>query len=1127
MTTLANRVKIRERFRRSIRIDTDMSQPLAMDGFVCSPSFAATLRTMATHVSGTGHGAFTWTGPYGVGKSSLLLALGATLKGDEESRSRMAPVLGRETTGAIWEALPPAKNGWRILPVVGKRARPSQVVGDALVATRMVRNHGKRAWTDESVLDALLTIAKRAPRSSGGLALFIDEMGKFLEGAAYHGEDIHFFQDLAEMASRSGGRLIVVGVLHQSFEDYGSQLNPDVKMEWAKVQGRFVDLTLDVHTDEHLLLLGRAIDSKRNHNTRLAKRFASQLPATCSSPELVARCWPLHPLTAYLIGPMSRRSFGQNQRSLFSFLNSPEPFGFRDFLGKAGNDDLYTPDMLWDYLHANLEPSIMISPGGHLWATVSNALERLRTSGGTELDVRLLKVIGLFNLLGERSGLSASPNMLRLSVSDQSDRNFRESMKRLEGHSLVMYREYNDSYGIFDGSDFDIDEAVAETIASFEGATASTLTEYAGFQPIVAKRHYHETGALRWFETAVVPLTELEDYLTVCNLPSESAGCFVLVVPARGDAEEIVEDRVNRVARSCPPEVLVGVPDVSTWHVCELARRLEALEQVQRDCPQLMGDRVARMEVASRITDLRVRIEDGLRRAIDDAVWHGADFNTRRLRRSNLSAVASSLADARFHKAPRIRNELLNRSRPSSSAAAARNALLRRMALHEEQERLGMEGTPAEWGLFASVIAPAGVHVNSPCGWRFVAPHHRNDPCNLAPTWEVATALLRDNSDRTVQLSEIYSIWRAAPYGVKDGLLPVLGAAFALSHRDNLAHYRDGVFLERMTDFDIEHFTRTPDDIQFRWVDMLGGPGELLASFADVAREMLPQRPNAVMLPIDIARSLVAVYDELPAWVGRTRRLSPVAKRVSSLLRQANDPNKLIFDDLPRLLGGKMESGLPEDVAKVSANLREALADLRQAYPNMLRGLMDRLLVELGVPDDSHSSLRRLRDRASNLTGIGGDHRLESFIVRLARFRGTGEDIEGIAGMAAVKPPRDFADHDIDRVIVELSDLAQQFVRLEEFARVQGRKPNWHAMSIVVGTEERSDPIHASFLLEEAERPAAESLALSLHRILEESGEERHTVLLAALAEVTTTYLDAEPDPLPTTSSRQLVGAPS
>ena len=78
---LADQIRVARRYQRAIRIDTDLGNPAALDGFICPQSSAAVLETMARHVAESGHGAFTWTGPYGGGKSSLAVALSAALTG--------------------------------------------------------------------------------------------------------------------------------------------------------------------------------------------------------------------------------------------------------------------------------------------------------------------------------------------------------------------------------------------------------------------------------------------------------------------------------------------------------------------------------------------------------------------------------------------------------------------------------------------------------------------------------------------------------------------------------------------------------------------------------------------------------------------------------------------------------------------------------------------------------------------------------------------------------------------------------------------------------------------------------------------------------------------------------------
>jgi hypothetical protein len=66
-------------------------------------------------------------------------------------------------------------------------------------------------------------------------------------------------KQLAELAARSQGRLIVVGILHQAFEEYAHRLARDQRDEWAKVQGRFIDLAVNAAGEEQLEVLARAI----------------------------------------------------------------------------------------------------------------------------------------------------------------------------------------------------------------------------------------------------------------------------------------------------------------------------------------------------------------------------------------------------------------------------------------------------------------------------------------------------------------------------------------------------------------------------------------------------------------------------------------------------------------------------------------------------------------------------------------------------------------------------------------------------------------------------------------------------------------------------------------------------
>ena len=1109
--SLADRVRVARRFQRAIRIDTDLDSPSALDGFVCPHSFGVLLENMARHVSKNGQGAFTWTGPYGSGKSSLAVALSALLKHDKTTGRRAARLLGKETTAIIRKALPPRNSGWRILPIVGRRDRSEQVVGEGLSACGFIEGPAPLLWDEQQVLETLNEIARSEPDSSGGLMIFLDEMGKFLEGAARDIADVYFFQQLAELASRSEGRLVVVGILHQAFDEYSHRLSREMREEWAKIQGRFVDLPVNTGVDEQIALLGKAIvsDYKPTAASPLSKNIATLTNRTISEdlPQLLEDCWPLHPIVACLLGPISRRRFGQNQRSIFGFLNSEEPRGFQDFLRSTQDDALFTPDLLWDYLRFNLEPSIVASPDGHRWTLVVDALERCEAMGGGELHLRLLKVIALIDMFKERSGLVANATALQTSLREEWGGDISDALEELQAWSLIVFRKFNESFSVFEGSDFDVDGEVRRTLTMLPALDFARLNEIADLQPIVAKRHYHETGALRWFDVAIAPLAEIQANVTRYRPQDGAVGTFLLAVPTQGEPENLA----SHIAQTTLQEVrdwdlVIGLPR-GIWKFNSLAEELMATELVRAESPQLQGDRIARREVETRLSGLRGQMESEMSRALDFAYWYSVSLTGEQCSQAKRNALASDLADGRFWSTPRLRNELLNRVKPSGSAVAARNALLRRMVRNEGEERLGIEGFPAEGGLFVSILEDSHLYKATEGEWQFVDPTIGDDPRKLAPAWKEAAEFLKSNQHRTVPLSEIYRIWREPPFGIRDGLLPVLATAFILCKQRELAVYRRSIFQSQITDLDVEYLAKDENSVQLRWMELSEEQRALLTMMVGIVRELDPTNTLPNLEPIDVAKGLVSIYDRLPPWVGRTQGLSANAKQVRQLFKQASDPNGLIFDDIPRRLTNGVELGKRSTLVQISNSVSTGLMELRDAYPAMLSRLRETLLGELQVQNASTSLLEELRARAENVRQLSGDHRLEAFVVRLAHFYGSEQDMESLASMATNKPASNWADADIDHAALALAEMAQSFVHLESYAHVKGRSDKRHAMAVTVGMNGSRETVQNIFDVTDSERREVELLIKRLEKTLGESEEQERNIILAALAELSARFL--------------------
>lgn len=1099
--SLSEIVRVSRRFTRSVRLDTDLTDPQALDGFICSQSAAEALITMGRHRAATSHGAFTWTGPYGSGKSSLAVALAAVLCGSAHAGREILRDAKAEDVDEILGLFRPTGDPWQIVPVVGRRTSPEEAIQEAIASTLPKAQLPKRKANEAFAL-WVGRVAREAPGQ--GLLLLIDEMGKFLEHATNDGGDIYVFQELAEVAARSGGRLVLVGILHQAFDEYANRMSREARDEWLKIHGRYLDISVSLASEEQIELISRAIESDRKPPCGEAARVVAKamrgarIAPSETLAERLAACWPLHPVVAALLGPISRRRFGQSQRSIFGFLTSAEPFGFQEFLAAtSGSEQQFEAAQLWDYLRANLEPAILASPDGHRWSTAVEAVERCEIRGASPAHLALLKGIALLDLFKDRSGLQPTPEVVALCAGVVRDA-FDQLVADLRTWSVIVYRKHIGAFAIYAGSDFDIERAIDDARAAGVAIDYRQLARQAALQPILAKRHYEVTGSLRWFEIELAPLHEAEDRLRSYRPAAGSAGLFLLLVSAQGEPPATAKRDCKKLAAASDDRLIVVGWTRDSFRLRDMASELAALEHVRANRPELEGDAIARREVDARITRLSADLEDRLGEAIDVVDWtlpEDAEITTRSELSgpAALSILASRLADWRYPGTPLLRNELVNRTRLSSNAAAASRALIRAMTENAGEHRLGFEGFPAEAGLFTSLLAGTGLYTQGDDGsWRFRRPE-ADDRFRLAPMWNAAEELLTASPDGR-SLADLYRLWRSPPFGVRDGLLPIMAVAFLLTVQERAAVYLEGTFRPQLDAYLSDRVLQDPADVSVRWVDLSDLDVTLVS---ELSRLLSTDEAHIAPSSMEVARTLVRRVRELPAWTLRTRGLSKEAVALRDICRHSHDPNQLLFKDLPRVLAGEQSS--KRDTLAVT--IYRGLEELEAAYPAMLRNLADTLFSELKLRTDEAPNFNALHRRATEIIGVSGNLRLDALATRLKTFEGALDEIEGIASLAANKPPRDWVDRDVDAAGIELAALAQQFRRTEGLCHVKGRRDG--RTTLVVFISDPDFPEHAApeIELDAEERRQAERLARKLNEVLGQEGASQH-IALGALAKL-------------------------
>ncbi|ECC9471740.1 ATP-binding protein [Salmonella enterica subsp. enterica] len=1084
---LSEQVRIARQYQRSIRIDADLGREDALDGYVCNGTAQSVLENMSKQVLNSQQRAFTWTGPYGSGKSSLALVLASSLSPNKALREKARSLLNVDSQSDFDKAFQ-VKKGWLILPVIGRRGSIIQQISQTL---NNVCGSDKDYKKSASLLIKHICSAADEAKLDGTL-LIIDELGKFLEASALgNGDDIYFYQELAESAARTNGKVIILGILHQSFGQYAVRLGLETREEWTKIQGRYADIPLVAGSDEVVELIGKALDVKKRpeYTQKVAQVVADAIydrrPMVGKQYDYaLSKCWPLHPVMAALLGPISKRQFGQNERSTFGFLSSSEPFGFQNYLNLTTFEEAtwYLPSNYFDYLRANLEQLILASNDGHRWAQAVDAVERAEAKSDNILHIDLIKCIVILDLFKDGSGLTAETSILESLFLNTSIENIRSALEDLSKWRVIIFKKHTGAWSVFEGSDFNIDQAVAQSRATMLGTDFSQLNKIANLYPVIAKRHYHQTGTFRWMNIALCHLNEVKKYSEEFQPRNGEFGLFLLALPERNVNEEQAKIICADASRSKPWPIVAGIPH-NYLRIEDLGAELLALQIVQtKRGHELQGDAVARREVQARISATQATLEEQLAEALATAEWC---IDTAQAEpKGTLSSIASSLADNIYYKAPRLWSELVNRDNLSSNSVKARKELLYRMLENEGELHLGIEGYPASRGLYETILHRTGLYAKHHDGYYHFLPAVSDKHSSFYGLWKKTHDFIK-NKNQMISVSDIHTLWAKPPFGLKKGVIPIIFMAFLLASKSNIAIYKDGLFIPTFTDADIDEYLQDEKRFSLRWIviddekqKILVGIGKLLDSIGLMSNSAEP---------LEAARSLVAMIVGLPNWTQRTARLSSNAKKVRDTLLKASDPHKVLFIDLAAALN--VESG-KNYVDALQAPVKE----LWSAYDKLLDQFASRMLKALNANKDDLSTLRK---RAETLSGITGELRQDAFSTRLATYDGSHYSIEGILSLAANKPPRDWNDRDIDLALMEIANFALRFRQSEALVSIQGRKPSSEAFAVVIGAGSEMKTFKHEFSIPAQFNHQIDNLAGELIRTLSGKGLNPDIIMAA------------------------------
>ncbi|MCV6978600.1 hypothetical protein H7J11_29625 [Mycobacterium bourgelatii] len=858
------------------------------------------------------------------------------------------------------------------------------------------------------------------------LLLVIDEFGKNLEHFAVAGNegDPFLLQELAEMTQGTGAApLIIVTMQHLSFDEYVQDSSTARRKEWSKVQGRFQDIPYIETPAQSRRLIASAIQQhevlrEAASQWTLLHRDVLDAQGLRDIAEDAAAAIPLHPLALAVLPDLCSR-YGQNERTLFSFLTSSEPSALPAYLAATrwapgAPLPLVGIDLLYDYFLESSASMIGVADGASRWLEIETRIRD--TAGLSPEQLRALKTIGLLNLVSTGGRIRASRPLVELALQMDGDHRAEvgEVLTSLIDAGLITYRAFSDEYRIWHGSDYDVRRVIDNARHEYEDAElADLLGQALTLEPLVAGRHSQRTGVLRVFgrhfigEGQAAPIDPSWDgivyYTTDLSINPQTA-------PAPTD---------GRPAVYVVPDEICAVRSAAV----EAAALTSALKSAEAEG----ADWVAQRELVERASGAQQRLHLAIGETWNiNAKWLLAGSKGQLNPRAGISALLSDVADTAYPDTPRVANEMIARRELTSQGAKARRFLTDALIAHPDEEAFEIEGYGPERAIYEAIFRSTGMHRLSGAGnWALHPPSDRT----WKPAWTLMNSAFNGAVDSRLSLGEIGTQLTLPPVGLKNGIVPLLLIAGLLFRGDEIALYEHGSLVLSIDDAVAERLAKNLSHFSIKNTETRSGKrAAVIAKLVD-RLGITTRSGGGTPTFLNVATALYRELRVLPPFVQKTRRhLSREAADVRDAFHHAAEPDVLLFETLPEIFGlgsfsGSSRAG-SQAAAEFADHLAKAIRELRECYPALLTSVHRQLAEATSTSGDLPDVRRALVADATRLQGHVLEPRLKALVAALLRPLDDEAWLENVAMVVSEgQAPRVWTDDIAGRFALRITEL--------------------------------------------------------------------------------------------------------
>lgn len=1018
---------------------------------------------------------FTIVGTYGTGKSSFLRAL----QSDINNKSHFL-----------------FTNKGQFGGLTNIDFRP--IVGDytsfiSLLSNKLNPENEIKSISIFKELDGMVSECKKENKL---LLIAVDEFGKVLEHAANNNpeRELYFIQQFAEYVNRPENNILFITTLHQNFGAYSRKLSEHQRNEWTKVKGRFKELVFSEPVEQLLHLAAEqlnALQISRPENTINELFYLAQNSKVISPHFKIDIAHKLYPLDMFSATALTQaiQRYGQNERSLFSFLNTQSSHSLKQFTPNA--KETYNLSYVYDYVIYNFHSFLSEVNADTLnWSAMRVALERVE--GFLEENEipdasKIVKAIGLLNLLGSSAIKVEKDTFCEYAEKAMNINHPEILLEKLTALKIIRFANYKSQYILFDGTDINIEDELYKAKGQIPLSVdiVNEVNTYFNFRIIPAKSVYYKKGTPRFFQFKISadPIDEI---------PKDDTDGFINLIFSQ--KEDDIE-RICSASQTCKNAILFGYfknTKTIKRHLREIQKLLYVRDQVLDEKTDVIAIREVGKLLSHEKSLLNKSINESFTTFTEDIVWfyNGEIVPIRSF--AEFNKLLSRICEEVYFATPIVRNELFNKQKVSSAISIARVNLLSAIADFNPETGIQFEKDkyPPEKTIFNALLVDTGIHQELEHDYLLGRPIREGKA--MHKLWLVCEEFVQSSQEKQRKLVDLIKTLKAAPFKLKQGFIDFWLPTYLLIKKQDYSLYdANGFYIPEINKEVLDLLQKSPNEFKIKAFAMDG----VKVEFFNQYRRLINQTDKEQIKKdsfIETIKPFLSFYNRLNKYSQTTENFdNPTTAKFRNVLANATDPEKAFFEDLPEALGFKNSdlSTNSEFMSQYQDLIQRSIDELRSCYRNLIERLEASVIQSLGLKSTNFNEYKiEIENRYKSIKEYLLSPVQKAFLTRLflSQPNKTGW-YEAICYVLLNKPLSSLKDNEEALLIDKLRYMFNALTKFIDISAVtnKGAKDEIYKFDLA-STEGTIYP--KAFVLPENQRDKVEKLEESINNIL--SGDE-------------------------------------